>query len=55
MLPNYHNQDRDLQIEQKFILSAEREFITRDSQEKIVNLTWWGLKKFFSGNTIVKQ
>ena len=35
-------QYQNLQIEQKFIPPADWEFITKDSQGKIINSTWWG-------------
>lgn len=35
-------QYQDLQIEQKFIPPADWEFVTKDSQGKIINRTWWG-------------
>ena len=33
---------QDLWIEQKFIPPADWEFVTKDSQGKIINSTWWG-------------
>ena len=35
-------QYQNLQIEQTLIPPADWEFITRDSQGKIINRTWWG-------------
>ena len=35
-------QYQDLQIEQKYLPPADWEFVTKDSQGKIINRTWWG-------------
>jgi len=35
-------QYQEFVIEQKFFPPADWEFITRDSQSKIINRTWWG-------------
>ena len=35
-------QYQDLQIEQKYLPPADWEFVTKDSQGKIINSIWWG-------------